>query len=206
MIPSIVTEYAGARFRSRLEAKGACFFTLCGWRWEYEPPEQPGWIPDFLLIGATHTVKVEVKPIAWVGENETTIIQQAKAVPGLAKVREYARSVEPQIDDAALGSYAAGDEDVLILGAYPHPLNLRCVLCSDMMLGVFACERWGGPDLAMLAEGYPPHKLDFHAFNGAYDYRMGGQYEGGTHIQHCEDDDVDALWREAGNTVQWRRP
>jgi hypothetical protein len=36
----IVTEYAGARFRSRLEARWAAFFDLCGWRWEYEPPEQ----------------------------------------------------------------------------------------------------------------------------------------------------------------------
>lgn len=46
---AIPTEYAGVRFRSRLEARWACTFDQLGWEWEYEPFDLPGWIPDFLV-------------------------------------------------------------------------------------------------------------------------------------------------------------
>lgn len=56
----IPTMYQSVRFRSRLEAKWAAFFTRCGWPWSYEPVDLPGWIPDF-AIGWQPTF-VEVKP------------------------------------------------------------------------------------------------------------------------------------------------
>lgn len=59
-IKAIETTYRGYLFRSRLEAKWAAFFDLCGWPWGYEPPEYNGWIPDF-AIGEPIT-PVEVKP------------------------------------------------------------------------------------------------------------------------------------------------
>lgn len=37
MIKAIETEYNGYRFRSRTEARWACFFDALGVRWEYEP-------------------------------------------------------------------------------------------------------------------------------------------------------------------------
>lgn len=57
---AIQTRYRGYEFRSRLEAKWACFFDLCGWRWAYEPPELPGWIPDFAV--GDYATLVEVRP------------------------------------------------------------------------------------------------------------------------------------------------
>lgn len=57
---AIETAYRKFEFRSRLEAKYAVFFDLCGWSWSYEPPEFNGWIPDF-AIGQRPTL-VEVKP------------------------------------------------------------------------------------------------------------------------------------------------
>jgi len=63
--------YAGVQFRSRLEARWAAFFDLLGWKWEYEPFDLQGYIPDFLLhvpkyAGVcwltTDTLLVEVKP------------------------------------------------------------------------------------------------------------------------------------------------
>jgi len=60
-MPGIPTEYAGIRFRSRLEAKWAAFFDLMGWRWTYEPFDLAGYIPDF-SIAATVPLLVEVKP------------------------------------------------------------------------------------------------------------------------------------------------
>lgn len=69
-IPAIPTEYNGIRFRSRLEAKWACFFDLLGWKWAYEPIDLAGYIPDFIItvvspdpsrdIGTK--ILVEVKP------------------------------------------------------------------------------------------------------------------------------------------------
>lgn len=57
---AIATAYRNFEFRSRLEAKWAVFFDLCGWKWSYEPIDCNGWIPDF-AIGHEPTL-VEVKP------------------------------------------------------------------------------------------------------------------------------------------------
>jgi hypothetical protein len=57
---AIATAYRNFEFRSRLEAKWAVFFDLCGWKWSYEPIDCNGWIPDF-AIGHRPTL-VEVKP------------------------------------------------------------------------------------------------------------------------------------------------
>ncbi len=46
---AIPTEYAGIRFRSRLEATWAAFFDLLHWKWQYEPFDLSGYIPDFVI-------------------------------------------------------------------------------------------------------------------------------------------------------------
>lgn len=61
-INPIPTEYRGHRFRSRLEAKWACFFDNCGWPWEYEPVDLKGYIPDFILT-FKEPILAEVKPV-----------------------------------------------------------------------------------------------------------------------------------------------
>lgn len=68
MIKAIETKYKGYRFRSRLEARWAVFFTALGLRWEYEPEGfdlgSAGWyLPDFFLPDLNNDgVWVEVKP------------------------------------------------------------------------------------------------------------------------------------------------
>ncbi len=57
---AIETIYRKFLFRSRLEAKWAVFFDLCGWPWSYEPLDFNGWIPDFAI--GEHPTLVEVKP------------------------------------------------------------------------------------------------------------------------------------------------
>lgn len=65
MITPIETEYAGHRFRSRLEARWAVFLDYLGMPWEYEPqgyligPEKRAYLPDFYLpkIGTWIEVK-----------------------------------------------------------------------------------------------------------------------------------------------------
>lgn len=65
-ITAIETQYAGCRFRSRLEARWAVFFDRLGIRWEYEPQgfAGPGWryLPDFYLPQINGGLWFEVKP------------------------------------------------------------------------------------------------------------------------------------------------
>lgn len=70
-IKSHPTSYKGVNFRSRLEATWAAFFDLCGWEWEYEPIDLPGWTPDFIL---EKKVAVEVKPVREVLPNVNRFI------------------------------------------------------------------------------------------------------------------------------------
>jgi hypothetical protein len=64
------TKYKEVLFRSRLEARWACFFDLASWKWEYEPIDLPGWSPDFRVefpcghseCEGSHSLLVEVKP------------------------------------------------------------------------------------------------------------------------------------------------
>jgi hypothetical protein len=66
----IPTKYQGVEFRSKLEAKWACFFDEMGLRWEYEPegyelPDGTRYLPDFLIRcgdGDADWVYGEVKP------------------------------------------------------------------------------------------------------------------------------------------------
>lgn len=65
-IQAIQTRYLGHEFRSRLEARWACFFTALGIPWHYEPEGydlEPGvrYLPDFYLpsIDTFYEVKGE---------------------------------------------------------------------------------------------------------------------------------------------------
>jgi hypothetical protein len=50
-------------YRSRLEARWAAFFYLVDWKYEYEPYDLQGWIPDFIISNNTeHGLLVEIKP------------------------------------------------------------------------------------------------------------------------------------------------
>jgi len=72
------TLYNGVRFRSRLEARWACFFDLLEWKWEYEPIDFEGWTPDFKIkqpcghseCGGSHEMYCEVKPYTDIKEFE----------------------------------------------------------------------------------------------------------------------------------------
>ena len=92
-IKAIETKLMGFTFRSRLEARWAAFFELCGWKWDYEPVDFDGWVPDFVLYGAKSMTYVEVKPVvAFPGsvadkidlsgcEDEVLIVGQSCPIP-----------------------------------------------------------------------------------------------------------------------------
>jgi len=76
-IKAIETEYAGYRFRSRLEARWAVFFDVAGVVWEYEKEGfdlgSAGWyLPDFWF--PISQMWAEVKPVALTqAENEKVL-------------------------------------------------------------------------------------------------------------------------------------
>lgn len=117
MINSIETEYRGYRFRSRLEARWAIFFDVCGVDWEYEQQgykfdDEEGtgkhyYLPDFILHNVTGRVNgdlyIEVK-----GQMND---QDAK------KIKSF---VKAGIDKAGLSTKTP----VLIVGDVPRGNNI----------------------------------------------------------------------------------
>lgn len=60
---AIPTVFDGVQYRSRLEARVACFLKLHGYWFDYEPFELEGnYIPDFICELPLGTVLVECKP------------------------------------------------------------------------------------------------------------------------------------------------
>lgn len=93
---AIRTTYRGVSFRSRLEATWAAFFDEMRWKWDYEPFDMDGWIPDFEVAIYGNKILVEVKP--------------AHAYEDLVAATEG-----PQL--------AGRDVDVLLLGLRPIGLD-----------------------------------------------------------------------------------
>ena len=146
------TKYRGVQFRSRLEARWACFFDLIGWRWEYEPIDLEEWCPDFRVefpcghseCGCSHVLLVEVKPYYSIEEFNG------------------------------------------------HP-------CKKYLYGVW--QKANGevreiPADASAVFGVNPSVTEWLMCHGA----GAGYYT----IEDWVDGDVNAMWNQAGNTVQWK--
>jgi len=105
-IAPIETEYAGCRFRSRLEARWAVFFDALGIRWSYEDQgyELPSgrYLPDFRLLDAHPDLWAEVKGVF--GHKE--FIRLARAAIELPGTSEKPTRIIPKL---------------LILGEIPSP-------------------------------------------------------------------------------------
>jgi len=59
----IITSFAGVTFRSRLEATWAHLFTALKWKWDYEPVDLDGYLPDFDLGFRKRPLLTEIKPL-----------------------------------------------------------------------------------------------------------------------------------------------
>jgi hypothetical protein len=160
--PAIPTRYKGINMRSRLEARWAAMFDLWGWRWEYEPLELHGYVPDFLVHLDTPLL-VEVKPaVARDASVEETIRKiEASGWPGdawiaplspLGAYRGWMRAATPDWDDAYLFGCAS---HLGICSSWSG----RCLVCgsrsyeSDASAFISACwaeagnlTQWRGAD------------------------------------------------------------
>ena len=171
------TEYNGARFRSRLEARWAAFFDICGWRWDYEPPTDfCGWLPDFVLYSTEQTsrVYVEVKPITSLCAETTQKIDQSGC-----------------------------SDEVLLLGE-TTPVSARDPGSWGSMLGWLREKDDEGYDwddaMFTVAHSQP----GFCHYLQSWHDRMSGT-TGAGRMPGCADD-LAHMWREAGNRTQWMPP
>lgn len=176
------TNYAGTRFRSRLEARWAAFFDLAKWKWEYEPVDEENWTPDFLIRGWLGTIAVEVKPIEWPTYDAGCLIDYVRSGHGLDKVRK------------------SGRHEALVLGAYPIGW------AGDSMwapgLGIFIRgEIREESDIAVLCQS-DTRAFELLPMGDTYGFLIecGGKSPG----LAVGWDEVELAWREAGNRVQWR--
>lgn len=201
-IKSIPTTYAGVNFRSRLEARWAAFFDLCGWRWDYEPFDLDGWAPDFMLKGKVKAL-VEVKPIDFAGDDKRLYRQAITRAGKAFGVGHPVRNPEYEVIILGNGPFQTDWWSNWSLGVFAPP-NLKWDDVDRELYGDNIKDKTFGSDVADLfygAERGPA--LDYAARYGSYQYRIGGQADGDHHLRNITDKLPEILWREAGNSVQW---
>jgi hypothetical protein len=192
-IPGIPTLYQGRRYRSRLEARWACFFDLLGWHYEYEPCDLDGWIPDFALCEAS-PVFVEVKPVTAFPQKVASKIESALEI---AEVLIVGMTLPLGVGIGAWSQRPSVgwlrehyDFDDLPLWAH----GMENISEEGYLWGLAPFGRW------------VPERLGFCHGAGYCGDRITGTYTGrewGTLPLDCTH--VQSLWAEAGNVTQWKK-
>lgn len=175
----VPTSYRGVMFRSRLEARWACFFDLVKWRWAYEPFDLNGYIPDFLLHFPRAPMLVEVKPLL---------------------TAEYLEPAKRKIDKSEW------NDEVLILGSsfvhedYDMPSIgiIGEIWPEELKPDRERCWGWSQECRCLKCKCLSTHSRD-----GSFRCRCNGCYDGDGFLGSSVGMVADA-WLEAGNTVQWR--
>lgn len=186
---SIPTVYRGVQYRSRLEARWACFFDLMGWPFQYEPFDLAGWIPDFLLAGH-QPVLVEVKPVDRFPEEVAKRIDRACPFSGDLQSQEV-------LIVGCIVPLPADDQDAGLWDSPPVRFGwLRDYQGWDPREGRAVFGQWRGSS-----------RLGFCHETGVFTDRISGCYDGGSYGGLTFSNEwVIEQWHEAGNTVQWRGP
>ena len=181
----IPTMYKHRQYRSRLEARWACFFDLLGWRYEYEPCDLEGWIPDFVLCEAA-PIFVEVKPVVMLPQEVANEIDATSCL----------------------------DEAVIVGVGLPEPRDFyedgRLCLGWLREFGHDGFDDWISWDYAPLGVWRPqdhraPRVGFCHAVHSFRD-RITGSYDGGCYgALPLQKENILTLWAEAGNVTQWHK-
>lgn len=152
MTKGIPTEYAGIRFRSRLEAQWAAFFDLAQWRWQYEPFDLKGYIPDFILPvryrDTTEEMLVEVKPAITIDD----LFAHSKRLEGVGWLKDALVVGASLLWDEETERLCVGHglmcepigNDTSRLGFHntgPSPVPIeRCPRCHSLTIDAWSCD------------------------------------------------------------------
>jgi len=158
------------------------FFDLIEWRWTYEPVDVDGYIPDFLIHGP-NAFYVEVGPVLTLAEF------QAKAEKADRASTELGR-------------------DVLVVGISPiADLRLDSGHIAAGLLGEYGTyEGETTLDWAAAPWAWCRTCQRFAIYHGyqSYDHRPCGEAGHDRENPFAGAVQLEDLWAEAGNTVQWR--
>ncbi|MCD6539286.1 MAG: hypothetical protein J7K37_01075 [Candidatus Omnitrophica bacterium] len=189
-VKGIITYWRYRKYRSRLEARWACMFDLLGWKYEYEPYDLNGWIPDFILVGDTE-ILVDVKPYTTLKEFEECELDKImKAIKGTEKY----------------------GKEILLLGCTIFE-KAECWASAPALgwLGEFGRTFGEGVRFGYsYSFGYAVfnHNKYWGFFHDSmwYKDRITGLYDGDNHIIIPTYEEVLELWNKAGNQTQWKKP
>lgn len=131
--------YKGTLFRSRIEARWACFFDLIGWPWAYEPIDGDWYLADFILLFENGHMVAEIK-------QETT---REGLLPFANKIARSGWKGEflilgSVIRDREIGIIGERDEDDFVLNSAEL---FECISCGSTSVlsaeGGWRCRRCG---------------------------------------------------------------
>lgn len=214
-IKAIPTKFNGVEFRSRLEARWAAFFDLCGWEWEYEPFDLDGWTPDFSIKKYKGgRVLIEVKPFDFVPW-EDAHGNHGKVADAYSKVMRHVDSVSRREIE---------ENSVLLLGASPFHSNksdagyigmhAHSVFDTVSFRNAGLCSGYGknaGLDVVTCTGGVT-HSVEWEETCPKYGGTLFIKRYWPTLIKGVDGSEVgvkhrsvvEKLWREAGNKSQWK--
>lgn len=176
---AIPTEYRGHRFRSRLEARWACFFDNCGWPWEYEPFDLDGYIPDFVLTFPHAPILVEVKPVLYMAEFKEHWPKIKQSGWDHEAMIVGARIFKTRFcgDPAVIGCHSERETDP----DWPAWLESEALLHT-----CFKCKA-----------------ISFHNHEGSWRCRVNGCYDGDAYVDYWGYEEARKLFADCGGVVQW---
>ena len=184
---AIPTHYNGINFRSRLEAKWARFFDLLGWKWDYEPVDFDGYIPDFYLHG-DRPCFVEIKPAMRVSELVTLNERSYSVMRGTGKRMLYLGAAI-NLSDPCL--QYDGQENTEYMGSMVDFLSdkdqYNCLVDLDDDAYFIDCGKCGNVSFTGVINGWASHCCGEHT------------------KRHSTEIDVCRIWKEATNTTQYKR-
>jgi hypothetical protein len=172
-------------------------FDLLRWRWEYEPIDLDGYIPDFVLRFKAGPVLVEVKPEFTVD----ALIDRAS--------RKIDRSGwrSPNLNDALIvGAACELDNEwweTPGIGALRQVSDVVTPTFSgDELMGLGEpCETW---DVGVWHTCAACRGPSMHHATQSWVCTVCGAYDGDHFLGSIGDGTIEACWREAGNAVRWK--
>lgn len=190
---AIPTLYNGVQFRSRLEARWAAMFDLLEWRWEYEPIDLDGYIPDFIITPLLRSqVLIEVKPLT----------EWPCAVPGClcgSKDEDLRKTYDAAVSKIQSSGWSG--ESIIVGATLPRSKSGSFAKIGQPVESVIGSGSWFDTGSVLVECRSCAAKLlkpDVEGFGVGHtcDERE---------RQAIEVDPV-PFWRRAGNLVQWKAP
>lgn len=182
-IKAIRTEYNGTSFRSRLEARWAAMFDLAEWKWEYEPDDLDGYIPDFRLWLRV-PVYVEVKPVHWdESDSDSFIMEQARTKIARSGLKGELLLLGSRIVKMSQDGF---ESPYQMLGSMMDIDPVTDEASPWCQAFAFRCDHCG-------RHSFANEQQSWHC-------RVRGCYDGRDHLSPW---DADFDFRRAGSKVQW---